>query len=160
MKSCVTLLLVFTLAAIVVDAGGASSARPSACPGIKFTSPSAYTGVNRIVADWVAAWRVKNFKELVALSEISWRRRTRGAASELRDQYGFKDVLGFRITRTQKLSTVAERVTFRVDYRTFKVSRVFITAMVVREDRSGDPSAVGSWGVNPISTLRETPACS
>jgi hypothetical protein len=154
------LLLVFMLTAIAVDAGGASSARAATCPRIKFTSPSAYTGVTRVVAGWVAAWRAKNFKGMAALSEISWRRRTPGAASVLRDQYGFKDVVGFRVMRTRKLSTVAARVTFRVDYRTFKLYRVLITAMVVREDRGGNPSPVGSWGVNPTSTLAEKPACS
>jgi hypothetical protein len=29
--------------------------------------------------------------------------------------------------------------------------------MVIREDKRGNPSAIGQWGVNPISTLREDP---
>ncbi len=153
------LLLVSLLVAIAVGAGSASSAHTAACGRIGFTSPSAYTGVNRVVADWVAAWRARKFRTMALLSQVSWRLRTPGAASLLSDQYGFKKVVGFRIVRSRKLSPVAARVTFRVDYRTFKLERVLITAMVIREDRAGNPSPIGSWGVNPISTLREEPAC-
>jgi hypothetical protein len=91
------------------------------------------------------------------LSEVSWRLRTRGPVQTLRDQYGFKDVLSYRFVRCAVLSGVSARVTFRVKYRTFKVSHVQIRAMVIREDKSGHVSAVGRWGVNPISTLREDP---
>jgi hypothetical protein len=107
-----------------------------------------------IVANWVAAWKAKNFKQMVQLSEQSWRLRTSGAVGTLRAQYGFKDVLSYRFVRCSA-SNVSARVTFRVKYRTFKLDSVEITAMVIREDRSGNLSALGRWGVNPISTLRE-----
>ena len=32
---------------------------------------------------------------------------------------------------------------------------ILVTAMVIREDKHGNPSTFGQWGVNPISTLRE-----
>jgi hypothetical protein len=110
-----------------------------------------------VVRDWVGAWKAKNFKRMNQLSEVSWRLRTRGPVQTLRDQYGFKDVLSYRFVRCAVLSGVSARVTFRVKYRTFKVSHVQIRAMVIREDKSGHVSAVGRWGVNPISTLREDP---
>jgi hypothetical protein len=105
---------------------------------------------------WLAAWKLKNFKEMVKLSEQSWRLRTSGAVGQLRNQYGFKDLLNYQFIRCSA-TAVAARVTFRVDYKTFKRVRVRITGMVVREDRQGNPSPVGQWGVNPISTLREDP---
>jgi hypothetical protein len=104
----------------------------------------------------VAAWKLKNFKQMVQLSEQSWRLRSSGAAGVLRAQYGFKDVLSCRFVRCSA-NNVSARVTFRVKYRKYKVSRVQITAMVIREDHAGNPSALGRWGVNPISTLREIP---
>lgn len=109
-----------------------------------------------VVHDWVAAWKAKRFKLMAKLSEVSWRRRTTSAAQTLRDQYGFKDVLSYRFVRCTA-NSVSARVTFRVAYRTFKVSHVQITAVVVREDTLGNPSPTGHWGVNPISTLREDP---
>lgn len=131
----------------------------SKCRTIKFTPPSVYSGVARVVAEWVGAWRADRFARMVALSQVSWRKSNPGAASLLRAQYGFKDVVGFRILRVQRITAVAAQVTFRVDYRTFKLQQVRIPAMVIREDRNGNPSTSGAWGVNPISTLREDPAC-
>jgi hypothetical protein len=109
-----------------------------------------------VVRDWVGAWKAKNFKRMTQLSEVSWLLRTRNPIQTLRDQYGFKDVLSYRFVRCAA-SSVSARVTFRVKYRTFKVSHVQIRAVVVREDKRGNPSALGRWGVNPISILREDP---
>lgn len=150
-------LLVVAIASVLV--APASSAETGSCRAIGFTASSAYSGASRVVAEWVAAWRADRFARMAALSQVSWRRRTQGATSLLRDQYGFKDPVGFRITRVRRITGVAAEVTFRVDYRTFKVEHVLIAAMVIREDRNGNPSPAGAWGVNPISTLRESPAC-
>jgi hypothetical protein len=110
-----------------------------------------------VVRDWVGAWKAKDFKRMTQLSEVSWRLRTRGTIQTLRDEYGFKDVLSYRFVRCQVVTSVSARVTFRIKYRTFKVRHVQIRAVVIREDKRGNLSAVGRWGVNPISTLREDP---
>jgi hypothetical protein len=110
-----------------------------------------------VMKSWLAAWKSKNFRRMVELSEQSWRLRASGAVGQLRDQYGFKDVLSYRFVRCSG-SSVSARVTIGVTYKTFKRVHVRITGMVIREDRQGDPSPVGRWGVNPISTLRENPA--
>lgn len=152
----VTLVALTTAILLAVATSPAGTGK---CRAISFTPPSAYSGAARVVAEWVAAWRADRFARMAALSQVSWRRRTPGAAGRLRDQYGFKDVVGFRILRVRRITTVAAEVTFRVDYRTFKLERVRISAMVIREDRNGNPSPAGAWGVNPISTLGEDPAC-
>lgn len=122
----------------------------------QMTAEASCTAPAAVVRDWVGAWKAKSFKRMTELSEVSWRRRTDSPMQTLRDQYGFKDVLSYRFVRCAANATSA-RVTFQVKYRTFKVSRVRIAAMVIREDVSGNPSPSGRWGVNPISTLRENP---
>lgn len=117
---------------------------------------AACTSATTVMTSWLAAWKAKDFKRMVQLSERSWRLRTPDAVGQLRDQYGFKDVLTYRFRHCTG-NAVSARVTFRVDYKTFKRSRVQIAGMVIREDKQGHPSAIGQWGVNPISTLREDP---
>lgn len=144
-------IVVLSATAVVatVQAASAEQVAPSAnlagCP-----APSS------VMQDWIAAWKAKKFRRMVALSQVSWRSRTSDAAGLLDAQYGFKDVLSYRFVRCASNSVTA-RVTYRVRYRTFKVSDVLITGNVIREDASGHPSATGRWGVNPISTLREKP---
>jgi hypothetical protein len=140
-------------AALVAAACGRASAA-IASPSTASISCLPATSVMR---SWLAAWQAQNFRRMADLSEVSWRQRARGPVGELRDQYGFKDVVSYRFVRCSG-NSVSARVTFTVTYKTFKRVRVEITGMVLREDRDGAPSPVGRWGVNPISTLREDPA--
>ena len=111
----------------------------------------------QVVSDWVGAWKAKNFKRMVALSQISWRLRTPNGIQTLRDMYGFKDVVSYRVLTCRANPMFGLDITFRVKYRFIGLKQVQIDARVIQEDASGYPSASGHWGVNPISTLREEP---
>jgi hypothetical protein len=142
-------IVICFVAIIAVSASTVGSSHAS-----RSTTEASCSAPAGVVSQWVAAWKAKNFGRMVALSEVSWRLRTSGAVGTLRAQYGFKDVLAYSFVRCTA-NNVSARVTFRVKYRTFKVERVQITAMVLREDSRGNLSPSGRWGVNPISTLRE-----
>jgi hypothetical protein len=117
---------------------------------------SAKAGRRMLVVEIKNAVILYSSKRMLQLSEVNWRRTTGNPIQALRADYDFKDVLSYRFVRCTA-SNVSARVTFRVKYRTFKVRHVQIRAMVIREDKRGNPSALGQWGVNPISTLREDP---
>lgn len=149
-------------ATVVVSAFlvGNSQAHESAITRANCTAPAS------VVRAWVGAWKTKDFKRMVALSQVQWRLTTPRPVERLEAYYGFKDVLGYRYLRCTigpfpfpgfAAGNVFARVTFRVRYQfgAPPVKNVRITANVIREDRRGYPSATGQWGVNPLSTLRE-----
>jgi hypothetical protein len=147
LRMFLTVACTILAAAAAVGAAQAREAAPAAtCAG-----PAS------VVQEWVAAWKAKRFRRMAELSEAGWRRTESNPVGTLRNDYGFKDVLSYRFVRCPFATTVSARVTFRVKYRGFGLRRVQITAVVLREDARGDLSAFGDWGVNPISTLRETP---
>jgi hypothetical protein len=106
-------------------------------------STASCTGPATVVRQWLEAWKTSNFKQMNALSEVSWRLRTSGPTETLRDQYGFKKVSSYSFVRCTS-NPVSARITFRVHYRTFKASYVKVTDMVLREDRTGNPSPIGA----------------
>ena len=114
-----------------------------------------------VLRSWVGAWKAKDFRRMVALSQVSWRKHQSQPVETLSSFYGFKDVLNYRYLRCEASNifgpNVFARVTFRLRYRALgRVKSVLITANVIREDRRGYPSATGQWGVNPLSALRQS----
>lgn len=65
--------------------------------------------------------------------------------------------MGFEILRVDRHSPVSADVMFRVWYEasTNQVDQHDVSGRVIRESAPYEPDASGTWGVNPISTLRE-----
>lgn len=122
-------------------------------PTYPFDSPSKFNSDSpeRAVAEFAAAWRDSDFERMSSFTEGSWRSGKKDPAGLLEPDYGFKHLRGFQIVNVDTRASVAD-VTFAVWYEaiTNRIDNKKITARVLRES--------GKWGVNPISTLRETNA--
>ena len=94
---------------------------------------------------------------MLAYTQLTWADRD-DPAGTLAAFYDFKTLKGFEIIRTEPVSDIMTDVTLVVKYEaiTNQVDTKEITARVIKEIAPFDPSPQGQWGVNPISTLRET----
>jgi hypothetical protein len=93
---------------------------------------------------------------MVKFSQKTWRSGEPNPAEKLEDWYGFKDLLGAKITKRTPVSNVTVDITATI-YYSFgsEIETKIITGRVIREVAPYKPSPNGEWGVNPISTLAE-----
>lgn len=109
------------------------------------------------VALFAEAWRRRDWQAMVRATQITWAETENSPERTLRDWYGIKTLLGFEVVRATRNSPVSVDVTFRVWYEaiTNQVEEHHITGRVLRESAPHRLDATGTWGVNPVSTLRE-----
>ncbi len=111
----------------------------------------------RAFAEWLTAWKDKDFDRMFAFSEKDWQ-QSGGSPEELDAQYGSVELLGAEFTNIVRTSEVANDITatiYRLDFFGSDVLKKQITARIFRETGTGELSPTGEWGVNPVSTLRE-----
>ena len=109
------------------------------------------------MAEWAQDWKNQNWQQMVTVSQKTWVSDQSDPAGALESQFGFKTLKGFKITGTSPVSSVMTDVTFLVYYEatTNQIDEKQITARVIKESAAETPSTQGTWGVNPISALRE-----
>ena len=112
----------------------------------------------RAFAEWLAAWKAKDFVRMAAFSEQDWQNSEGDPAATLQAFYGDTELLGAEFTNKDRTSEVASDITatiYRLNFFDTDVLKKRITARIFRETEAGELSPIGEWGVNPISTLRE-----
>lgn len=111
-----------------------------------------------VVAQFAAAWSKKDWDTMAAATQITWRDAEDDPGGTLRDWYGFKTVRGFEILNVTSNSDVSADVTFRVWYEvvTNQIEEHKITGRALKESAPNELNPAGIWGVNPLSTLRES----
>ena len=114
------------------------------------------TTAQRAVADFVNAWKAKDYKHMTAATQVSWRKGQVKPAQTLKNWFDLTTVHGARIVSTETSGEDGRRVTVDV-YCNMPQSDPTIEQhefMVIRESEDGSPSPSGKWGVNPSSVLR------
>jgi hypothetical protein len=92
-------LATLVLAAVAILSAVAHGASAGVAPDAQVAAGASCSSPASTVRAWVAAWKAKDFKRMVALSEVSWRLRTTSPVQTLRAQYGFKNALSYRFVR-------------------------------------------------------------
>ena len=114
------------------------------------------TTAQRAVADFVNAWKAKDYRRMTAATQVSWRSEQANPAQTLENWFGLTTVRGARILRTEPSGEDGRRVTVDV-YCNLPQGEPTIEQhefLVMREGEGGSPSPSGKWGVNPASVLR------
>ena len=129
-------------------------------PSYTFAQASEFTqgSAERTLAEYVLAWKNQDWSGMADLATKTWLSNESDPAASLAAAYDFKTLLGFEVTSLDAVSDVTADVTFIVQYEaiTNEISKKQITARVIKETAPFEPSALGDWGVNPISALAET----
>lgn len=112
---------------------------------------------------FLTAWQLQDWSAMAALTQITWRSKQSDPAAWLRQLYELKRLESFEILPYKPISAAASRIPVVVKYRVAggkgfgkpPLRTVQLKAMVICESAPYQPTPNATWGVNPISTLRE-----
>jgi len=103
-----------------------------------------------VFASFINAWASQDFEKMAKYTQLRWKSREKEPVKYLKNNYDFKHLKTAEITDVKQSGTAAYKITAHLTYTTpfnDKTDDVYITGMVIKEN--------DTWGVNPISTLRE-----
>lgn len=95
---------------------------------------------------WLQAWREQDWEKMLQASQLSWREKS--STPDLSDWFGFRELISWEIQGGENIGESCYRVVVYVAYMFAEERRVRAIAPTVVLDG-------GSWGVNPVSALRE-----
>jgi hypothetical protein len=113
--------------------------------------------VAEAVAEFFGAWQARDWRAMAAACQGTWiGSQTYPAEAALEAWFGPKFLQGYRLEATTAPARYLIQAYVVLDYRTqrFGQARVRVEANVIFEAAHGNGH--GSWGVNPVSVLRET----
>ena len=91
-----------------------------------------------------------------AVAQKTWLSEESDPITTLDAWFGFRDLLGAKITGKEIISNVMVNVKATIYYRVgSSISKTTVTARIVRELAPYVPDPNGEWGINPASLLRE-----
>lgn len=130
----------------------------------KLRASSAYTfnmNENEALTKFLQAWQSQDWQAMAEVTQLTWRSKQENSAEWLQGFYGPKRLEQFEVGTCEVISPTASRINCEVVYslqsKGFASTKQTKTlkAMVIQEKAPYEPSEQGTWGVNPISTLKE-----
>ena len=116
----------------------------------------------RTIANYLWSWKHGRWDEMVEFTQKSWRSKDRNPAQFLRLQYDFKQLVWAKIGNSENSCPplfgqgTCVDIDVTLSYKIGSRSKVVkIRPRLVREIAPYQPSNKGTWGVNPISAIRE-----
>lgn len=110
----------------------------------------------RALSEFLLSWKNKDWTRMVKYTQITWRSNEKNPKEVLDAWFGFKDLIGAKITHKSEGNNVTVDIAAEIYYTIgANVETKKITARIIREKEPYKPSADGDWGINPISILKE-----
>lgn len=101
------------------------------------------------------AWIKHDFFEMLKNTTLTY--RAYHVAQNIKDWYDKKNLIEYNIKRSMKVTEAMYDVTVEIHYKIGNMERNrLVTARATCEIQAFDASVNGSWGINPISVLKET----
>jgi len=112
----------------------------------------------RVAAGFINAWGDRNWEGMVDYLQLSWVSKQRNPKKQVKGLYSLKKLKEAHIVKSKTIAGFMVDITLEVRYTVAKRSKtVNIIARIMKETAPYKPSIdEGQWGLNPISTLRET----
>ena len=109
------------------------------------------------VKKFMNAWKDSNWPEMFKYTQKTWRSKENNNSELLKNWFYLKDLLTFKILRINQISLSCVDVLLGIGYMfgNLKLKETKVRARVICETEPYKPSKDGTWGVNPISILRE-----
>ncbi|MCX6645817.1 MAG: DUF4340 domain-containing protein [bacterium] len=109
------------------------------------------------LVQYMIAWRDQNWNQMSQYVELTWKDSENDPVGMLEAWHDFKILKGFQIESVTRTSSVANDITYIIEYEfgTNNVVKKRVTARVIRESAPYTTNENGRWGVNPTSTLAE-----
>jgi len=109
------------------------------------------------LTDFMNAWKGSNWSEMFRYTQKTWRSKKDNNSELLKNWFYLKDLLTFKVLKINKISESCVDVLLGIKYvfGNSKLKETKIRARVICETEPYKPDPMGTWGVNPISILRE-----
>ena len=106
----------------------------------------------KAVEKFLIAWQKKDWKKMKKYTQLTWRSLHLNNVMLLESWFEYKDLKKWEIIKTEFVGDACRDVSINIDYGE-GIKR--IKARVLCEDEPYKPNIKGTWGVNPISCLKE-----
>ena len=109
------------------------------------------------VKKFMKAWKYSNWSEMLLYTQKTWRSKENNSGEMLKNWFYLKDLLTFKILKRNQISESCVDVLLSIRYvfGDSKLKETKIRARVICETEPYKPDPEGTWGINPISILRE-----
>lgn len=123
-------------------------------------NPNSYSSDSpeRAFVDFLTSWQDKDWSGMTNYTQLTWASEENNPTDTLEAWYGFKDLLGATINDKRVISNTTVDIIATIYYSIGNgaVVQKDIKARVICESAPFQPSTSGKWGINPVSTLRES----
>lgn len=109
----------------------------------------------KALQEFLFGWKNRDWNKMLKHSQITWKSTQEDAVEKLKSFFAFRDLEMFEVLESKKVSDMCMDVSAVIKYSFEKAKIKKIRARVIREIEPYRPSESGTWGVNPISVLRE-----
>jgi len=108
------------------------------------------------VKKFMKAWKDREWSEMFRYTQKTWQSKEGNNPSLLASWFGPKNLTKTKIIDEHKISDCCVDITLKINYLfILNLKEVKIKARVICETDPYKPDPMGTWGVNPLSILRE-----
>ena len=106
------------------------------------------------VKEFFDAWIKHDFHEMLKHTTLTY--RAYHVAQNIKDWYDRKHLIEYKIIKSIKIVDAMYDITVEIHYKIGNLRRnKLVTTRAICEKQPFDASVNGTWGVNPISVLKE-----
>jgi len=106
----------------------------------------------KIVGKFLANWKKKDWAKMAKYTQLTWRDSHKNNAQLLEWWFGIKPLKKWKITDIKIIGDACRDIYIDIDYGEGMKE---IRARVICEVAAYEADVKGTWGVNPISCLKE-----
>jgi hypothetical protein len=113
--------------------------------------------VRLTVRHFFNSWKARDWKGMLEHSQITWRDKPDNSELKMAIWFGQKKLKAFEILVAHRVSETTYDVGLRLSYRGpgRQYVKTNVIARVICESAAYSPHPLGTWGVNPVSVLKE-----
>ncbi|MBA7574161.1 hypothetical protein ES695_08255 [Candidatus Atribacteria bacterium 1244-E10-H5-B2] len=108
------------------------------------------------VKKFMKAWRNRDWSEMFRYTQKTWQSKGGNNPPSLMDWFGPKKLTKTKIIDVYEISDCCVDITLKISYLFISnLKEAKIRARVICETEPYKPNKDGTWGINPLSILRE-----
>ena len=108
--------------------------------------------IKKVIRKFLTAWQKKDWVKMAKYTQLTWRSNHENNIGWLESWFWEKNLKKWEITKIEFVGDACRDVYIDIDYGK-EIKK--IKARILCEDAPYKPSIKGTWGVNPISCLKE-----
>jgi hypothetical protein len=107
------------------------------------------------VSEFLGGWQRHDWPAMITAAQPSWLGHVIDPLGHLSKWFGFKTLIEWGIDDDARLSSHVRQITVTIEYETGARRYRHKLRLMVIDETQGGTNGGQSWGVNPVSALRE-----